>query len=351
MRTAVTESKVKMLTALPCEKQSSSETKAASTAGVRFGALDMLRHLLALAVVFLHMQSKSRYTASVNEFLAVSGNLVDGAVMGYFMISGFFVRPEKLTSWSQLSAWMVKTLVRLGQPFLLFSLGYGAIMSLLGKGAFMSAVYQTLTLQGSSMQLYFLPFLFIVSAAFVMVLFLAAGNAGGVERAPYVAAWGIAVFSLAWALLHPTQSSSGYNFLLLVMYVGCYALGYVIGCGFRKGGGALLKNGAVIVVSTLIAGRWDERFYDVSLMTFLLLAAAALTMAGWARNFALPGSGGVFLLHTPLVNFGVSSILLSLGIADYANLWAALILTYIICVAVTLACIRLFPGRKHLLLE
>ena len=59
--------------------------------------IDILRHLFSFAVILQHMTSVSRYTVETNKKLASVIDLVDGAVIGFFFISGYlFKQPNNV---------------------------------------------------------------------------------------------------------------------------------------------------------------------------------------------------------------------------------------------------------------
>lgn len=61
----------------------------------RAGAIDLLRHVLSVAVIIQHMPSHSRFDAGLNYFIRYVSEYVDGAVVGFFLIAGFFLSQTK----------------------------------------------------------------------------------------------------------------------------------------------------------------------------------------------------------------------------------------------------------------
>jgi len=118
-------------------------------------ALDLYKHILAVFVIILHMTS-SRYSDTFLHELSTIQNFVDGAVAGFFLIAGFFFREE--ITFKHL---ILKSFKRLMIPYFVFSIIYSVLLSLLGKKDFSNGLIDTLLLHGGSMQLYFLPYLFI----------------------------------------------------------------------------------------------------------------------------------------------------------------------------------------------
>lgn len=64
-----------------------------------------------------------------------------------------------------------------------------------------------------------------------------------------------------------------------------------------------------------------------------------------------PGSGGVYLLHTPIINFAISIALIKIGIVEWPNAIVAVVCTYIVCLALTIGFIKTLPSLRWMLLE
>lgn len=136
------------------------DARSGAGAGVRIGTLDVLRHLFAVAVIFQHMPSKTRYSPELNRTIGELVSYVDGAVLGFFLISGLLSSSgsgnASFFASARRQAW------RLLLPFTLFSLLYGVLLTALGKSSLEDGLWRLLTLQGSGPQLYFLPYLLAV---------------------------------------------------------------------------------------------------------------------------------------------------------------------------------------------
>ena len=79
---------------------------------MKFG-IDLLRHLFCIAVLVQHMPSESRYSEATGAQLMQVIGWVDGAVVGFFFLSGFlFKRPDR---WSRYAVQQSKKLLL---PFL-----------------------------------------------------------------------------------------------------------------------------------------------------------------------------------------------------------------------------------------
>jgi Acyltransferase family len=307
---------------------------------IRYGGIDLLKHLFALAVIFQHMTSQSRYNSDVNGMIASVRSYIDEAVMGFFMISGLFFRP--LPSFK---AWFYKMFIRLILPFLIFSLCYTIFDAALGKDKMVTGLINTITLHGEGMQLYFLPYLLAVSSLFALLYALSMRL-----KIPFIIIVVVVVAACAvLAIKFPTKYSTGSDPKLFPLY----ALSYGLGLCFSKVLKAPISTLCVSMMSTgsfcLAIGIYDHRFFKIAALTAFLLFSILISICFpfLKRNF--PGSGGVYLLHTPIVNFTISSLLLVLGISSYCNLFVSWGMTYVLCLIFTLGFIRIFPQRWILL--
>ncbi len=297
--------------------------------------LDLLRHLFCLAVIVQHMASASRYSGETLQSLAAVVGWVDGAVLGFFLISGFlFKRPSSVTGYMKKQAW------RLLVPFLAFSLLYAVVLAVMGKQPLGSGLLDTATLRGTGMQLYFLPYLLVVGSVHAVI-----------DR--LVPALRIQVLSvlLSFAFLmcfwFPTSGSSGPDFRLLPLYAGAYWAG-VLAQAFAVRGQCGVFMLSLMAVS-LGVGMLDPRFDDVAIVAAIF--GACFMLRAWLPHARLPGSGGVYLLHTPVVNFAISSVLSSIGVAQGWNIGLSVLLTYALCLAITRWVIDHLPAHRWLLLE
>lgn len=318
-----------------------------NTSSVRHGSVDLLKHLFALVVVFMHMRSQSRYSPEVNSFILHVQDYVDGAVMGFFMIAGFFFKPAKKGQVGEVGELAMKLLKRLGVPYLIFSVIYALAMYGLGKQSLISSVEDIVSLRGAAMQLYFLPYLFIVTMLFAIPVLLVGVKYNAVTQIVSL----IAVVGLGVALMMPTNFSTGADLRMFPIYLGCYALGNLIAIFLNKKPSSFWAFGLSSSALALVVGLYDKRFYDVAAVLILLMIALMLSLKHLVPHRNYPGSGGVYLLHTPIINFSISAILMKFGIVQYSNLFVALLLTYVVCLMITMVLIRILGRNRYLILE
>jgi fucose 4-O-acetylase-like acetyltransferase len=128
--------------------------------------IDILRHFLTIFVILQHMTS-SRYSIDVNAEISSYEDFIDGAVAGFFIISGYYSKKQTdLLKFTRLLA------IRLLVPFFIFSVTYTLILFALDKSSLSDGLYKTITLHGAGMQLYFLPYLLVVSFSFAIIRYI-----------------------------------------------------------------------------------------------------------------------------------------------------------------------------------
>lgn len=298
--------------------------------------IDLLRHLFSFAVILQHMTSASRYSVETNLKLASVLDWVDGAVIGFFFISGFlFKDPQNVLAYAK------KQSIRILIPFVLFSLAYTVILSILGKATLWNGLIATLTLHGSGPHLYFLPFLLFITVTYAL---FGSNVATKPRRVIEIASVFILILL---CLMYPTSSSTGPDYKLLPFYYLAFIFGMFYHTTLNKRYQPVYL--LVTIATLLIIGISDPRFFDlagvIALFTFVYQIARFLP------NRRLPGSGGIYLLHTPIINFAISTLLLHFAIVQEANVILSILLTYLLCYLLTLLFIRILPKYRYLLLE
>ena len=301
-----------------------------STAGSRYGGIDALRHLFAVWVIILHSWSASRYPSEMRQGYEALTEMVGGAVFGFFLITGFFLRPRD--DFRRYSADKARRLI---VPYLLFSAIYGVAAIVLHGQPVLPLFIKTLILSGTSMQLYFLPYLFLADVGAVALF-------SWVVVPSKLAVFGLLALATALALAFPTPHSTGPGPQLMVFYV----VGLLAGMLIARGGAGISL--ALCGAATVLGVSVDPRFLDAGLV--IVLFAIFRIFSGLFPP-QLPGSGAVYLLHTPVLNFAVSTALLSIGIGSWWNLGTTVALTCVICVAFAVALVSYAPSLRKLLLE
>lgn len=271
---------------------------------MNFG-IDLLRHIFSCAVILQHMASASRYSSETNLQLASVINWIDGAVVGFFFISGFlFKKPENLIEYIK------KQIIRLLVPFFIFSIAYAVILWALGKSSLSYGIIQTITLHGSGMQLYFLPYLLFVTLSYSWLI-----NKFSLELRVYIDGLMVILF-IGLCLLLPTISSTGSDLKLISFYYFSFLAGSL--CRVIL----YLRHWVLIIIAIIFIfinlGFIDSRFFDFA--GVIILFAIVKLISQYMPNKRICGSGGVYLLHTPVINFFISTILLHFSVTQWALL-------------------------------
>ena len=296
----------------------------------RYGGIDAMKHLLAIFVIIIHTWSNSRYGSEMLSTYSILVNLINGAVFGFFLISGYFSKPQ-----INLKKFAQKKFKRLIIPFFIFSTIYAIAMTVLGHGKTLTEyLYSVVTLHGTAMQLYFLPYLFLIEL--IIIFFL--NKRFGSKNFIYL----LFLFLNILVLIFHTDNSTGSELKLIPFYISAYLLGIL----WRK---ISTAQKLLIILLYLIVGLlYDERLLDALLMINIFQIFINLS-----KYFppTIPGSGGVYILHTPILNFLISIILLNIGIQNWYNLIFTVILTYLSCILITYLFIKFYPKYKWILLE
>lgn len=295
------------------------------------GWIDLLRHVLIVAVIFQHMAAESRYPTELNALIRSLTPAIDGAVACFFLISGYFARPGD--SWRH----VLQRVLRLLAPYVMFSVIYAAILIALGKMNAMTAVDRIIIGAGIGPQLYYLPYLALISTS---LNFLAWRHRKADVQA-------ILLTLLAVYVMVDTPNSTGPDSRLLVLYTLAYSLGMYIARHAKTMEMLIL---AVVSLIAVFWFPWTSRYFDLPLVILLFLCTLHADRLG-AITRRVPGSGGAYLLHTPVLNFAISTILWKYGLHGVANVAVAIALTYIVALAMTLGTIRYAARYRWLLLE
>lgn len=297
--------------------------------------VDVLRHLFVVAVIFQHMPSHSRYSEAINGQIEHWVPLIDGAVAGFFLLSGYFFRAG--INWQRLATRARRLLI----PYLVFSFIYAVMLSILGKSNFQTGLLGIVTGAGVGPQLYFLPYLFVISVGWGLIIDRIP------ERYHRIATPAFLLVTFFVYLALPTSSSTGPELRLVALYVLTFVWGF-----YRQklAGPAVSYLVLGISIVAVITIPWQARLWDLPLV--LLLSEIAIRGSNlFRRSGRIPGSGGIYLLHTPILNYALATISLMIGIKDVANVGVTIALTYIVALAATLIAIRAMPRIRAYLLE
>lgn len=323
--------------------------KRSSSQPVVYGTLDLSRHVFALAVIWIHTDSVSRYSEMTRLWRAGIADWLDGCVFGFFMLSGFFsIGHGNVAQIPGMRMGARRIVLRLALPYFCFSLLYTLILPIFTDFPISAGLYRTVRLIGMGGQLYFLPCLLVVSLLAMLIWRLSARSRRRIELPVLI---GIAALLIAVGVAHPIPVSTGPMRSLFPLYFAAYLLGQSLAlsryCATAGRWGLMMA----LLAAPLALGFVDKRFLDFFAATALIVSALVLHDRGVLSGRRLPGAGGVYLLHTPIVNFGVATVLVYAGLTEEVNILVTVLLTYIACLGGTVAFIRWQPRLSGVLLE
>lgn len=281
-------------------------------------AIDLLRHLFAVAVIVHHMRSETRYSDATNALAMDTAGWVAGAVAGFFLISGFlYKQPESV------STALAKNARKLLVPYAVFSALYAWVLAMLGKMALGSTLAYAVTLHGAGVpQLYFLLFLFLILSVQAIVGFRPE------RRTLAFFAYALGVLAAALAIRFPKVN--GAYFQLLPFYGTAFLVGMVDRWLFETATHRTAKM-VLLGVGLGALGWIDAGFWHLG--TVAVLIALVLSVSPHLPERRIPGSGAVYVLHAPILNYAVSIALGRLGLHEVSNLVASVAVTFFLCVA------------------
>lgn len=201
-----------------------------------------------------------------------------------------------------------------------------------------SAIFQILTFHGVGPQLYFLPYLLLIWMLWAVISVIVRDGKFWVI---------IILFSFLLCQKFPILGSTGSNIRLLPFYFFGFGVGVLMGSKMKQLGFIPV----LLIALSLLAGCFDARFSDFGLVLCLLLLARSLDYSGFLSGKSFPGSGGIYLLHTPVTNYAFVTLFLLCGIKGLPNLLFSVLFTYVFCLFSSCFIIKYFPRFKIYILE
>lgn len=318
------------------EPRARSEERALPPLSPSFGktrdaAVDFLRWLALLGVLFVHSAFAGRYDGVTLSRLATLRQVFGWCVLFFFFASGYFTRPE--LPWRLHAR---RRALRLLPPYVIAS-GLSFLALRIASALHLTTALPSLqavdllrglvTLHGVGPQLYFLPYLFLTSLGV-----LALAKWFGALRA--LALVGVVAIGI-WSLRGLPSGTTGAETDRIPLYVLAYAAGLAV----RQTRGRASWYLATAAVVTMIVG--------VILVAVGLPGGPLihLTVPYWLwqliriktwvpPTLSLPGSGAVYLWHAPILLPAFTILWQRLGVDDMANFACACVCTVIVCLAI-----------------
>jgi peptidoglycan/LPS O-acetylase OafA/YrhL len=311
------------------------------TKGGRIPELDLLRGVAIFGVLVLHSSFEGRFAKETMAVQAIMARFFDWAVLAFFFSSGFLhdrSAPFAIT--------LKKRIVSLLVPFFLYNMFYNLCFFGIESMGWPHAVVLeidskslgAILFRSPAFQLYFLPYLFMISVG-------VSGLEKLCRRFYKLGYFSIFVLILIFYLNQGyPEMSHGSDYNNLPMYLAMFLIGLASRPFFEKSFDKLwmILAALCVVLSILVI----FKFCVVSLLMppLLLALAGGFPVIRRLKPLFCMGemSGSIYLWHTPLILPAISRLLTYCGIPSLLNLLGSLILTLIICMLLRLGLDALF---------
>jgi peptidoglycan/LPS O-acetylase OafA/YrhL len=307
-------------------KQSTNVTKSH-----RIPELDILRGFGILGVLVIHSSFDGRFSRETMAIQTIMARLFDWAVLAFFFSSGF-LHDRSIPFYVTLRKRFLSLLV----PFFIYNIFYNLCFFAIGalgeeqKGLLevsLGSLGADL-FRSPAFQLYFLPYLFLISVGISGLDKLCQGHYAWGYFAVFVS---VAVYYLTQGYPQTSHGAAGRN---LPMYLVMFLIGVVSRPHMEKAQSKpwLLLGGLIVMLSVLVI----FRFYPASLFIPPLATAGAGTIQVIRQSKCLLYlgniSGSIYVWHTPLILPAITRLLAWGGTPSLVNLFGSITLTLAICI-------------------
>jgi fucose 4-O-acetylase-like acetyltransferase len=271
-----------------------------SQVGQRDQALDALKGLAIVGVLFAHMNFANRLSETTLFWVGVIQQFFGWCVIAFFFCSGLLTRLEE----HHAKAWVQYGLIRARRllvPCLVFSLTYKCCLIALRQGANLG---QPASLPSGNLfdlveflfapvgpQFYFLPYLFMVSLASVLAVTLAKGTT--------VLCWVVFVVCAVFYIVQPApQLTYGASGALIPGYCFSFWLGLMARQNWREH----VVWWVVVFLSVLVGSAMRGTFsYAQFILPVVLYWSLRKVKVSEGLAFLGRKSGSVYVWHDPLL--------------------------------------------------
>lgn len=311
------------------------------TQNKRIPELDVLRGLAIFGVLVFHSSFLGRFSKETMEIQTVVSRLFDWAVLAFFFSSGWL--HESSISFAVL---LKKRILSLLVPFFLYNAIYNICFTFFGTihlyptgNPMVNISWLTgFLFHSPGFQLYFLPYLFLISLAAYLLDKLTYPN----HRMAYAVT--LTLIWIFYLICGYPPFSFGPAYSNLPLYLAAFLLGIVAKPYFDK---RIANVWGMMTVLGIVLG-----ILVVSKLPVLSLAVPPL-LVGTARGFPklansrlllLMGgmSGSIYLWHTPIMLPGLTRLFASFGLPSLINFAGSLCLTLALCLGLRLGIDRMF---------
>jgi peptidoglycan/LPS O-acetylase OafA/YrhL len=307
----------------------------------RIPELDILRGVAIVGVLVLHSSFEGRFTNETMAVQAIMARLFDWSVLAFFFSSGFL--HDRSVPFAVI---LKKRFLSLMVPFFIYNTFYNlCFFGMAAAGGFHAGAFAMnpkalglILFQSPAFQLYFLPYLFLIS--------IAVSALEKLSRQRYQWAY-IAILSLVLFFYvdrgYP-QISHGADINNLPMYIAMFIIGLISRPFIEK---PLAGPGVMLLA---LAGMLGVLVFSRSCVVSLLVPPLLTAMAAGIRTiresklFLHLGnvSGSIYVWHTPLLLPAITRLLAACGIPSLFNLFGSIILTLVTCVLLRLGLDAMF---------
>jgi len=284
----------------------------------------------------LHSSFEGRFTQETLGVQAVVARLFDWAVLAFFFSSGCLYDKS-----IPFTIAVKKRSVSLLVPFLLYNAFYNLFFAGMGtlgwvhKNAFEmnSKLLATGLFHSPAFQLYFLPYLFVISIGVCGLDKLTRRY----HRSGYVVAL---LFVLTFYLVRGyPEVSHGSDLCKLPLYLAAFLIGVISGPFFKKPIARpwIIVATLIVVLGVLVLSRLPI----VSLAVPPILVGLVRAISTMANSKVLLSmgvmSGSIYVWHTPVILPAVTRLLAHFGVPSLFNLFGSIGLTLVMCILLRLA--------------
>ena len=295
--------------------------------GVRSSAIDGLKGLAIIGVLFAHADFSGRFSVSALKFVDDGQTLLGWCVIAFFFASGYLGAAKRDESfWS----YIAERSKRLLLPCMIFSVTYKVLLLILGLvGAldkaygFPDALFELVRfiVLPVGPQFYFLLYLFVICVSVEVLRRLIATEV--------IFLLGLVLVSL-FQLWNPASQPYGPDYAL----VGPYCLAYIAGLSFNSWAKNSLTQLLVVVAIALlsITLRLDIFVYLAVCISLFILANQVQPAAFFV--FLGRRSSGIFVWHAPIMLPMCSLVAVAVVGTGVVSLLVALCTCITLCIAV-----------------
>jgi surface polysaccharide O-acyltransferase-like enzyme len=306
-------------------------------ASSRIVAIDALKGLAILGVLFIHMAFTSRFDAGTLGKVHLLQAVFGWCVLAFFFASGFLHRSSGATS-QDWNAFISKRARRLLVPCVAFSWAYKAMLLAAHRAGFMESgalpsfatpadALRTM-LTPAAPQFYFLADLFIIAVAVQLLIRIPA-----FERPLSLLLLAAALVQTYWLL--PLEKPHGEALSQIPLYAATYLLGFQTARIDRgKGLISLLRDPGFLVFGASIASLSLSKPQVLHIgIPVLLFALMELTprLAALPLTFLGRHSGAVYAWHTPIVMPAISIVVAKSPLTGWPLILVITVSTLAVC--------------------